>query len=253
MILGDRLLYRLTPAFVMLALLAAASCRAAVITDTELKAKVQEATKDFKDISMLGTVTYKNKKALAKIDANYARLYDFKAANVAFKEPDKLRMDGKLGMVKFQYVINGGLKIIRAPTIRFTKKEDYSADPAKLQDALDVGLVTVSLWRNRRVEVLDDPEAATNGEIKLQLHWPKGEMVLYAWIDAKDLWLKKFEKRNPAGELLLRVVYSNPRKAGGAIWMPTTVEVFASDGERVGASEYSDIKANTGLEDSYFE
>ena len=78
-------------------------------------------------------------------------------------------------------------------------------------------------------------------------------MMLLAWLDEKDLWLKRFEKRTGAGELQFRVVYTDPRKAGGVIWMPTTVELYASDGERAGASEYTDIKVNTELTDSLFQ
>ena len=233
--------------------MAIASPTRALITEPELKARIEQAAKDFRDISMVGTVTYKNKKAIAKIESNYARLYDFKSANVSFKYPDKLRMDGKLGMVRFEYIINGWSKIIRAPTVRFTKREDFTDDPAKLQDALDIGIVTPTLWRNRRIEVIADAEAAASGEIKLRLHWPKGDMILLAWLDEKDLWLKRFEKRTSAGELQFKVIYLNPRKAGGVVWMPTTVELYASDGEKAGATEYTDIKVNTGLADSLFE
>jgi hypothetical protein len=225
----------------------------AVISEAELKSRVEEAAKGLSDISMVGTVTYKDKRAIAKIDSSYARLYDFKSARIFFKDPDKLRMEGKLGMVRFEYIINGWSKIIRAPTVRFTKREDFTGDPAKLQDAFDIGIVTPALWRNRRIEVIDDPEAAKNGEIKLRLHWPKGDMILLAWLDEKELWLKRFEKRTASGELQLKAVYLNPRKPGGVIWMPTTVELYASDGEKAGATEYTDIKVNSGLSDSLFE
>jgi hypothetical protein len=225
----------------------------ALVTEPELKSRIEQAAKGLKDISMVGTVTYKSKRAITRIESNYARLYDFKSAKISFKDPDKLMMDGKLGMVRFEYIINGWSKIIRAPTVRFTKREDFTDDPAKLQDALDIGIVTPTLWRNRRIEVIADAEAAASGEIKLRLHWPKGDMILLAWLDEKDLWLKRFEKRTSAGELQFKVIYLNPRKAGGVVWMPTTVELYASDGEKAGATEYTDIKVNTGLADSLFE
>ena len=223
------------------------------ITESELKARIEKAAGGFKDISMVGVVTYKNKKAIAKIESNYARLYEFKSAVVSYKDPDKLRMDGKLGMVKFEYIINGWSKIVRAPTIRFSKREDFTGDPAKLQDAFDLGIVTPALWRNRRIEVIEDPEAAQNHEIKIRLYWPKGDMALLAWLDEQDLWLKRFEKRTGDGKLQLKVLYLNPRKVGGVIWMPTTVEIYTSDGEKAGTSEYTDVKVNTGLPDSLFE
>ncbi|MCX8053678.1 MAG: hypothetical protein N3B12_07700 [Armatimonadetes bacterium] len=225
----------------------------ALITESELKARIEKAAEGFKDISMVGTVTYKNRKAIAKIESNYARLYEFKSANIYFKDPDKLRMDGKLGMVRFEYIVNGWSKIVRAPTIRLVKREDFTGDPAKLQDAFDLGIITPALWRNRRIEVIEDPEATSNSEIKVRLHWPKGDMMLLAWLDSKDLFLKRFEKRTGDGKLQFRAIYLNPKKVGGLIWMPTTVEIYTSDGEKAGASEYTDIKVNTGLSDSLFE
>lgn len=225
----------------------------AAITEQEFRARVEEATNGLKDLTMVGTVAYKNEKALAKIDTGYARLYGFKSATVSLKQPDKLRMEGKLGMVKFEYIINGGTKIFRAPKVKINKQEDYSDDPAKLQDALDIGLITHSLWRSRRVEIIDDAEAAANSEIKLRLYWPKGDMVYLAWVDARDLYLKRFEKRNGANTLLVRMEYSNPKRVGDVVWMPTRVDMFTSDGEKAGTSEAGDIKVNSGIPDSLFE
>ncbi len=223
------------------------------MTDQEFKARVTEATKGFCDVVLTAAVSYKNKKALAKIDPAYAQLYDFTSAQLSYKYPDKLRMDSKLGMVRFEYIVTGGTKILRAPSVRISKKEDYSDDPAKTQDALDIGLITPSLWKVRRIEILDDAEAAAAGEIKLRLHWPKGNMILFAWVDARDFYLKRFEKRDAESRLQVRVVYSEPRRFGEVIWIPTKVDIYGPDGERAGASEVSDVKVNTSLPDSLFE
>lgn len=225
----------------------------ACISEEELRNRIAAATKGFQDLTMVGTVVYKNRKALAKIESAYSMLYDFKSAGISFKYPDKLRMEGKLGMVRFEYIVNGSTKVIRAPSVRINKKEDYSDDPAKTQGALDIGLVTPSLWQKRKVELVDDPEAAANGELKLRLRWPKGDMIYHIWIDAQDLYLKMFEKRDAQGRLQIKVVYSDPKRFGGVIWMPTRVEVFGPDGEKAGVSELSDVKVNTGLPDSLFE
>lgn len=240
---------------IMLALVVslAHSSLAADITEQELRSRIEEATKNFSDLSMTGKVTYKDKDALAKVDESFARLYEFQTASVYLKYPDKLRMEGKLGMVKFEYLINGTTKIFRAPTIRINRKQDYAHDPAKLQEALDVGIITPQLWKYRKVEVIDDSEAEANGEIKLRLRWPKGNMRYFIWIDAEHYWLKKYEKLNEQDVLEARVIYTDPMHAGGVIWMPTKVEMYAPDGTRAAATEFFDIKVNTGLSDKLFE
>ncbi len=226
---------------------------AAPITEQALKLKIESATCNFKDITSTVTVKEKNKSALTKVDENYARLYDFQSATLSIKAPDRIRIDSKLGMVKFEYIIAGGKKIFRAPKVRINKTDDYSKDPAKLQTPLDVGLVTPQLWENRKVEVLDDAEAQAKGEIKLKLTWPKGDMYNFIWLDATNLWLKCFEKHDGAGNLKVRVVYSNPVNAGDAIWMPTKVELYASDGTKAGTTEITGIKVNSNLQDTFFQ
>jgi len=225
----------------------------AVETEKELKARIEAATKDLKDLSILGTVVESDKKVLAKVDPNYARLYEFKSARIMLKIPGKLRMEGKLGMVRFEYIVNGGMKIFRASPVKINKKEDYSKDPAKLQSALDIGLLTTSLWDNRKVEVVDDPECEDKGEIKLKLKWPKGDMTYYLWIDAKNLWMKRFEKRDAENNIKVATVYSNPKNIFGNLWMPTRAELYTENGDKAGASEVSDIKYNIGLPNSLFE
>lgn len=230
-----------------------ASAAWSAMTESEFRARVEEATRGLKDLTMVATVVQKDKKAMEKVDPSYVALYEFKSANLLFRYPAKLRMEGKLGMVNFEYIINDGIKIFRAPKMRINKRSNYSHDPAKLQHAFDLGVVTPCLWKYRRVEVLDDPEAEACGEIKLRLHWPKGDSVYLAWVDAEHLWLKRYEKRDGENNLQVRTVYSNPQHAGGVIWVPTRMEVCAPDGQKAGVSEMSDIKVNVGLAESLFE
>lgn len=235
-----------------LMLLAVVVC-AQPVSEQDLRVRIESATKDFRDVTMTVNVKDKNKAALTKVDPDYARLYEFQTATLWVKAPDKIRIDSKLGMVKFEYIVAGGKKIFRAPKVRINKVDDYSKDPAKLQTPLDLGIVTPQLWQNRKVQVLDDPEDRADGEIKLRLTWFKGDMYNLAWLDAANLWLKRFEKHDGAGNLRARVVYSNPVNVGGVIWMPTKVELFAPDGSKAGTTELTDIKVNTNLPDTLFQ
>lgn len=225
----------------------------ATVTVDGLKARIEEAGKSFSDLTMVGNVTYSNKKTLEKVEPSYSQMYEFKNATISLKQPDKLRIEGKLGAVKFEYIVNGCLKIFRSPTLRINRKKDYSDSPGKLQDALDIGLVTSTLWRHRSVEVVDDADAQAKGEIKLRLRYPNSGTIFTVWIDAQNLWLKRFEKRDDGGNLKVTIVYSNPKNAAGVIWVPTKVQIFAPDGEKAGESEFSDIKVNMSLPDSVFQ
>jgi len=239
------------------AAMAAAAYAAEVVSsatpEEQLKARITEATKGFQDIKMDVTVTQKDKRALARVEASYSRLYDFRSATIYVKLPDKMRTEGKLGMVKFEYIINGCEKIVRSPQINFNKRESYPEASAKVQDALDMGLITTSLWRTRGLQIMDDPEATAAGEIKVRYFYPNNDMQYLLWLDSKDLWLKRFEKRRRDNSLVVRFVYSNPQRFGDLIWMPTRTEMFAPDGSKAGTLESSKIEVNLGPPDAMFQ
>jgi outer membrane lipoprotein-sorting protein len=223
------------------------------ITSDELKARIENQTKDFKDIVMTVTITGKNKEALESIEPSYTRMYEFKSASVSFKAPDKVRTEGKLGMVRFEYIINGYTKIVRSPTIRLNQKSDYKNDPGKIQDAFDLGLICSAIYKNRRIETLEDPQAQLNGEIKVRLFYPNSDMQYMAWLDERNLWLKRFEKRTSKGILKVRYEFSEPKYIDNIIWIPTRTEMYAPSGDKAGISETSNIKVNVGLDDKIFE
>ncbi len=252
--------YRTLTLTVLVAALAAAAGYADLVEtakpvspEEQLKSRITEGTQGFSDIKMDVTVTQKDKKALTRVESSYSRLYDFKSATIYVKQPDKMRTEGRLGMIRFEYIINGSDKIVRAPTINFNKREKYPDEPAKVQDALDTGLITPSLWRTRSIQIVDDAEAAAAGEIKVRYSYPAGDMQYLIWLDEKDLWLKRFEKRQADGTLEVRFVYSNPQRFGEVIWMPTRTEMYAADGAKAGTLESSKVEVNINPPDTMFQ
>ena len=97
---------------------------------------------------MTAAVTYKNKRALAKVEESFTRLYEFKTAKVTAKSPDKLKTEGRLGMLSFTYIVNNTTRIVRVPTIRVNKKDEYKNEPSKLQDLLDIGCTDTGCLAN---------------------------------------------------------------------------------------------------------
>lgn len=245
------LLRRLVTALIMTALATSLAGTALAITEDELKARIEAATKGFSDISMTITVNLKDKKALEKMEPSYARLYELKTASVFIKQPDKVRTESKLGMVKLEYIINGTTKIFRAKNLRINQKEDCSKRPAKLQGAFDFGLIAATLWNNRRVQVIPDEQADANGEIKVRLQWPIGNTGHVIWLDARDLWLKKVEKHDGEGRVESTIIYTNPTRLDSIVF-PTRAELISPDGVSVGTMEVSNIKVNTNLSDTLF-
>ena len=225
----------------------------AKITSDELRARIADQTKAFKDIVMTITITAKNKEALESVEPNFTRMYEFKSAVISFKNPDKIKTEGKLGMVRFEYIINGFTKIVRSPTIRLNQITKFPDEPAKIQDAFDIGLICAAIYKNRKIEVVEDPQAQMNNEIKIRLYYPNSTMRYYAWLDGQNLWLKRFEKRNAYEVLKVRYEFTNPKNIDNIIWIPTRTEMYAPDGRKAGISETINMKVNVGLDDKIFE
>ncbi len=242
---------RLTIGLAAIMLFLSLTAPVAAITEDELKARIEAATKGFSDITMTITVNLKDKKALEKMEPSYARLYECKTATVWIKQPDKVRTESKLGMVKLEYIINGTTKIFRAKNLRINQKEDCSKRPAKLQSAFDFGLVTNTLWNNRSVTIIPDAEAEANGEIKIRLQWPTGNTGHVVWLDAKDLYLKRVEKHDGNDQVESTVLYTNPTKLD-TIVVPTTAELISPTGVSVGTMDITNIKINTNVPDTLF-
>lgn len=222
------------------------------ITLEELKEQITAKTANFKDLTQTAVITYKNKSAMAKVKDNLTNLYDFKTAKISIKYPDMMRTEGKLGMVGFTYIINGTTRYIRVPSLRTNKKNDYEKEPSKVQDLLQFGLVTPEIWTMREPKILPDPEAEANGEILLSAGHPNNDMQKLFWIDNTNFYMKKYEKRNPDGTVIVTIVYSKPELFDGVIWVPTVAELYAPNGDKAGELELQDTKVNTGLSDDLF-
>jgi hypothetical protein len=90
----------------------------------DVRGQVKAATKGLKDITLTAKVVYGNKKELSKIGKDFPKSYDFKTTTVKYKAPDKMKVEGKLGMVGVTIIINGCFKAYRVPALHISKKED---------------------------------------------------------------------------------------------------------------------------------
>ncbi|MHB0913381.1 MAG: outer membrane lipoprotein-sorting protein [Armatimonadota bacterium] len=218
----------------------------------DVRAKVRDATDGFKDIRLTCKVLQANQKELKKIGKDFPKSYEFKSSKVLFKAPDKMKMEGKLGVVKVRMVINGDQKAIVVPAVHYSDKENIAGEPHKRQTELDIGIVTESLWKDYRV-IDTDEEKGSDGPIYriTYVRTNATDKKQVAWIDARTLKLLKVDKYESDGKLESRYLYMKHQKVG-CIWVPTRIEVYNCDNKLAGVTAYEDIKVNTGIPDSEF-
>jgi len=215
----------------------------------DLRTRVKQATGDFKDITLTCKVVQANQKELKKIGKDFGKSYDFKSTLVRFKSPDKMKMEGKLGLVKVEIVINGDRKLTSIPPIYYRKKEDIGGQPHKRQTDLDIGMITESLWRDYIV-LSNDTEDSVHKITFIRNN--SREKKLVAWVDDKTLRLLKVEKYESDGRLISRYLYSGHSLVNGVAWVPSRIQVYNGEGKLAGVTAYENIRINTSIPDSVF-
>jgi len=219
----------------------------------DARSDISQATRGFKDVTLTCKVLYADHAELKKIGKDFNKSYEFKSTTVRFKSPDKMKMEGKLGLIKAVVVINGDRKATIIPTIHYSKKENIRDEPHKRQTDIDIGIVTESLWRD--YIMLDNAEErGPNGAVyKLTFVRENARDKKHVcWVDARTLKLLKVEKYEGDGSLKSRYIYSKHSLVDGLIWVPGRIDVYNQHGKLAGTTAYENIRVNTGIPDSVF-
>lgn len=220
---------------------------------SDLRARIRQATAGLKDMKATVVVTQSNRRELEKMGKVFAETYEFKKASVWFKSPDKLKMSGALGMMKVEFITAGNTRLIRIPSMRFTKREDISDSPQIHVTSLDIGVVSEGVWGIYKVKLLQTEKNDTGGSVHvLRLQAEKTGRSQVVWVDGATLKLLRRDKLHDTGRLLIRVDYSDHKQIDG-VWIPTKAEVYNGEKKIAAVTETRDIKINTGVDDKEFE
>jgi outer membrane lipoprotein-sorting protein len=218
-----------------------------------LEKEVKAATSKFRDLQGTAVVVYKDDAELKKMGKSFARSYEFKKAEIFFKNPDKFRMEGKLGMVKIEYINSGDLRIVRVPSLRYSKKDDVGDEPGKLRASIDIGILTDSLWLHHEVRTLAKEDTPSGEVYVLELaRIGDGRRNQKIWVDSKHRILKR-EKYKDDGSLKARYLFKEHKLIDGVLWTPIRTETYNDKSKLVGISELRNVKVNQGLPDSKFQ
>lgn len=244
MILRHRLCAPLLVSFALVCFASRSACG-------DIRSRISEATRGFKDVTLTCRVVYADHAALKKIGKDFSIQYEFKTATVSYKAPDKLKMQGKLGIVKAAVVINGDRKMTRFLT---TRRENIADQPHKRQGDLDIGIITDSLWRDYAVLSADNEKGQSGSVCRITfVRENSREKKHVCWVDAETLKLLKLEKYEGDGSMKSRYIYSKHSLVNGLIWVPGRVDVYNEDGKLAGTTVYENIRVNTGIPDSEFK
>lgn len=238
---------------IIVALLFIATANAAD-TAPDVRAEVRKSTGGLRDFSYVATIVKKNDAVLKKMGKKFVQQHEIKKVQSMYKTPDKFRMEGTLGLVRVQMINTGTTRIFRVPALRMTKRDDISKQLFKKQTCLDIGLLCESAWDDFNVKYLRTEKLATGPAyiIDFVRKW-ENPKTYHTWVDQKTLRILKIEKKDSDGKIQAIFTFPEAKRVGGVIWAPTRMELRSQTGELAGATEFSDMKANSGLADKLFQ
>ncbi len=194
-----------------------------------------------------------NQRELEKINKDFANSYRIKQMTARYKEPSKMRLESKVGVVSVVYIINGNRKHVSAGPIKST--DDISDAPGKRQSLMDFGILTPGFMKLVNAQFLRyDHEGGVRYPV-FELTWANSDDTSkhIVWMDGKTRTVVKRQWYNQVGKLMAIFYYKNPVEAAPGIWIPTRVEVYNAEGKLGGVTTYVDLYVNEGLPDSLFQ
>ncbi len=192
---------------------------------------------------------------LVKINKDFGTAYRFAKTSVWLEEPFKLRLESAVEDTSFTFIMNGPIKVAKAPRSSLSVKENVAKKPGKRQTAFDFGLLTPALLSDLFDAKFVREDRATGAYIFDLTYKPSldDDTRNRVWLDPKrDVMLKREWYSQIDGRLMAIFTYSDFAQQGG-IYFPTAYEVKNADNRVAGAIRYKNLKINPPIDDSYFK
>lgn len=207
------------------------------------------AVSDIRDLEASVTVVKADLPQLEKINKDFGIAYRLREVTIHYKEPDKFRMDSRLGML----VVNGPTRYLRVPQLGIRRRDDVGQSLSRRHSLLDLGLITVSrldqfVTKFLRTEAIRD-RSVHAFELKLKDADSDRYVV---WVDPDRKIILRRRWLDAEGQTRATFDYLEPREVAPGLWLPTRIEVRNPAGELAGTTAYTEIKVNQDPPDELF-
>jgi outer membrane lipoprotein-sorting protein len=212
------------------------------------------AQPNVRDIRATVLVDKKSDDALREIGKDEPKGYGIKRSQFSLKEPDKVRVEGKYGLISILYVINGDRKM--RSTLGVRKVKNIATRPGERYTALDLGILTPQVVNRLESRFL---RFETRGTKKLPVFEvrfkgePGGARPNILTIDPTTRTVVEHQVFHRKGGLKMRYVFRNLVRYADGVWLPSRVELYSPSGKLGATSQYVDVTVNGGLSDSLFQ
>lgn len=211
------------------------------------------ATAEVTDLQATAAVLKADQTELHKISKDFGMAYRLKSVTMRFKRPGKLRMDGKIGQESALYIVNGSTRYYSVPRLKLSKKDDLGAAPGKRYSLLEFGIAS-----RGDLAALDAKHLRTESVDGISTHvfevnYKGDESLKYIlWIDPRSRVILKRDWLDSEGRLRASFVHKVLKEAAPGLWIPTRLEIRNAHGVLAAETEYSNIKINQNIPESFF-
>ena len=187
---------------------------------------------------------------LKKIGGAFATSYRVPTYELAYKAPNKLRVEGKAGPLSATLIYVGDNKTYRIGV--FKKTEDCKGNPAKKQSLMDVGVFAKD-WLTTDYQAVFQRREGALLVYKLVQRGTDSKSHEQVWVNPKTLLTEKRLSFNSENELQKELRYIKARELRPGIFLPSRVEIYNQFGKLGAVQTVESVQVNTGLPESLFQ
>ncbi|MCW3050897.1 MAG: hypothetical protein JWN14_67 [Chthonomonadales bacterium] len=191
---------------------------------------------------------------LEKISVDFKTTYSVRNLTLQFKQPDKLRLEGRSATRgSALMILNGTMRFYSVPKFKLKKAEDLAGAPGKRQSLLEyAGLVVPDTLHFMAAQFVK--MEGENSVFDLTYSGlGAGGSHYRVWIDNKTHITTKREWYDNANKLRATFVYLDPHEVMAGVWLPNRLEVKTAEGVVAAEVAFSEAKANQKIPDSQFD
>lgn len=178
---------------------------------------------------------------------------EFTRIKLFFMAPDRLRLEGKYGLVPVTMIENGNVKVYRFG-LGVKRRRDFTGEPGKKQGGLEFGLLAGSVWQDYQVTLSGREQGEQRPALVLSLKARADRNGSYykLWVDAETFRVLRRDRLAGDGTLKHRYLFRQPFRTPAGAWLSRRIEIYNQDGKFVGALALTGFQVNQGLAESLF-
>lgn len=207
------------------------------------------ATDKIKDMTATIRVVDADFDELKKIGGAFATTYRFKTMNIAYKNPNKTRLETKVAGLSATLVFNGPMKMYKVPFKKDVK--NVEKEPGQKQSMLHFGIFTKDFLETDYSAAYIRTDRGLQ-VYKLSQRNTDNKSHEVVWVNPKTAIIERRQAFNGDNILRNETRYKNPVEIRPGIWIPTRIEVYNQFGKLSATQAVENIKVNLGVGDDTF-